>query len=145
MIYERLPTLLTHSQGIKYEDLAYGSGNGFVTAGANNGHNGTTLVTALNNEDVVVDYAHRSYVPPFSRPLIRLTVSGYTPPQRLVRNWQSSSTNEVTRNHTTWGVPWVAGKGSTPLINIRMTLTVSLRARLRWTSTIFTPGERASH
>jgi hypothetical protein len=47
---------------IKYEDLAYGVENGFVTAGSNNGHNGTTLVEADGNEDVVVDYAHRSYV-----------------------------------------------------------------------------------
>ncbi|PIA91593.1 putative feruloyl esterase B-2 [Cercospora beticola] len=45
---------------IRYEDLAYGSQNGFATAGANNGHNGTTLITALNNDDVVEDYAHRS-------------------------------------------------------------------------------------
>ncbi|CZT20544.1 related to feruloyl esterase B precursor [Ramularia collo-cygni] len=45
---------------IKYEDLAYGSSNGFVTAGANNGHNGTTLVTALENEDVLVDFSYRS-------------------------------------------------------------------------------------
>ncbi|PPJ57299.1 hypothetical protein CBER1_09021 [Cercospora berteroae] len=45
---------------IRYEDLAYGSRNGFATAGANNGHNGTTLIAALNNDDVVKDYAHRS-------------------------------------------------------------------------------------
>lgn len=57
-----IPRLLTLNTGIRYEDLAYGSHNGFATAGANNGHNGTTLITALNNDDVVEDYAHRSCV-----------------------------------------------------------------------------------
>lgn len=52
------------SQGIKYEDIAYGSGNGFASPEAKNGRNGTTLVTALDNEEVVVDYPHRSYALP---------------------------------------------------------------------------------
>jgi hypothetical protein len=48
--------------GIKYEDLAYGSSEGFATVGSNNGHNGTTAITMLDNFDVVTDFAWRSYV-----------------------------------------------------------------------------------
>jgi feruloyl esterase len=48
--------------GIKYEDLAYGSSEGFATVGSNNGHNGTTAITMLNNLDVTIDFAWRSYV-----------------------------------------------------------------------------------
>ncbi|KAL2212931.1 tannase and feruloyl esterase [Sarocladium strictum] len=45
---------------IKYEDLAYGAANGFAAVGTNNGHNGTTAVTMLNNPDVIEDFAHRA-------------------------------------------------------------------------------------
>ena len=45
---------------IKYEELAYGAQYGFATAGTNNGHNGSSGVTFLNNPDVVEDYASRS-------------------------------------------------------------------------------------
>lgn len=48
--------------GIKYEDLAYGSSEGFATVGSNNGHNGTTAIAMLNNLDVTIDFAWRSYV-----------------------------------------------------------------------------------
>lgn len=46
--------------GIKYEDLAYTSRNGFASAGANNGHNGTTGVAFLDNPDIIRDFADRS-------------------------------------------------------------------------------------
>ncbi|KAK5996263.1 putative feruloyl esterase B-2 [Cladobotryum mycophilum] len=45
---------------IKYEDLAYTTSNGFAAMGTNNGHNGTTGVTLLNNPDIVEDFAHRA-------------------------------------------------------------------------------------
>ena len=45
---------------IQYEDLAYTSGLGFATVGANNGHNGTGGSAFLNNPDVVTDFAWRS-------------------------------------------------------------------------------------
>ncbi|KAH8705459.1 Tannase/feruloyl esterase [Talaromyces proteolyticus] len=45
---------------IKYEDLAYGSSQGFATVGSNNGHNGTTAIAMLNNLDVTTDFAWRS-------------------------------------------------------------------------------------
>ncbi|TLS27420.1 hypothetical protein PpBr36_04184 [Pyricularia pennisetigena] len=45
---------------IKYEDIAYGVKNGFAAMGTNNGHNGTTGVDFLNNEDVVVDFSYRA-------------------------------------------------------------------------------------
>ncbi|KAK9388921.1 Tannase/feruloyl esterase [Lipomyces mesembrius] len=45
---------------IKYEDLAYGSSQGFATVGSNNGHNGTTAIAMLNNLDVTIDFAWRS-------------------------------------------------------------------------------------
>ncbi|MCJ1243336.1 putative feruloyl esterase B-2 [Trapelia coarctata] len=45
---------------IKYEDLAYGTANGFATYGSNNGHNGTGGVAFHGNEDVVVDFAWRA-------------------------------------------------------------------------------------
>jgi hypothetical protein len=49
-----------NNEGIKYEDLAYGAANGFAAVGTNNGHNGTTAVTMLNNPDVIEDFAHRA-------------------------------------------------------------------------------------
>ncbi|CAI6229963.1 unnamed protein product [Periconia digitata] len=45
---------------IQYENLAYGNSHGFVTVGANNGHNGTSGAAFLNNSEVVIDFAHRS-------------------------------------------------------------------------------------
>ncbi|KAM0550205.1 hypothetical protein ACHAPJ_009053 [Fusarium lateritium] len=45
---------------IKYEDLAYGTANGFATMGTNNGHNGTTGITMLNNPDIVEDFSYRA-------------------------------------------------------------------------------------
>ncbi|EFX05333.1 feruloyl esterase [Grosmannia clavigera kw1407] len=48
------------ADGIKYEDLAYGTDHGFATMGTNNGHNGTTGITMLNNPDIVKDYSYRS-------------------------------------------------------------------------------------
>ncbi|USP78260.1 uncharacterized protein yc1106_05534 [Curvularia clavata] len=45
---------------IKYEDLDYGSQNGFATVGANNGHNGTSGEAFLNNHESVIDFAWRS-------------------------------------------------------------------------------------
>ncbi|KAF5001238.1 hypothetical protein FGRMN_1181 [Fusarium graminum] len=45
---------------IKYEDLAYGTTNGFATMGTNNGHNGTTAITMLNNPEVIKDFSYRS-------------------------------------------------------------------------------------
>ncbi|KAL9118283.1 MAG: hypothetical protein Q9187_005173 [Circinaria calcarea] len=46
--------------GIKYEDLAYATQNGFASYGSNNGHNGTTGVAFYRNPDVVADFAWRS-------------------------------------------------------------------------------------
>ena len=48
--------------GIKYEDLAYGTSHGFATMGTNNGHNGTTGVTFLNNPDIIEDFSYRACV-----------------------------------------------------------------------------------
>ena len=45
---------------IQYEDLAYASGLGFSTVGANNGHNGTGGHAFLNNSEVVTDFGWRS-------------------------------------------------------------------------------------
>lgn len=46
--------------GIKYEDLAYGTTHGFATMGTNNGHNGTTGITMLNNPDIIKDFSYRA-------------------------------------------------------------------------------------
>jgi feruloyl esterase len=51
---------MTIDIGIKYEDLAYGALNGFATVGANNGKNGTSGATFLNNSETVIDFAWRS-------------------------------------------------------------------------------------
>ncbi|KAF5716819.1 feruloyl esterase b [Fusarium mundagurra] len=45
---------------IKYEDLAYGTTNGFATMGTNNGHNGTTGITMLNNPEIIKDFSYRA-------------------------------------------------------------------------------------
>ncbi|KAM0227978.1 hypothetical protein ACHAPO_011104 [Fusarium lateritium] len=45
---------------IKYEDLSYGITNGFATMGTNNGHNGTTGITMLNNPDIIEDFSYRA-------------------------------------------------------------------------------------
>ncbi|KAF5021030.1 hypothetical protein F66182_6961 [Fusarium sp. NRRL 66182] len=45
---------------IKYEDLAYGTANGFATMGTNNGHNGTTGITMLDNPDIIKDFSYRA-------------------------------------------------------------------------------------
>ncbi|KAL2065486.1 hypothetical protein VTL71DRAFT_3156 [Oculimacula yallundae] len=45
---------------IQYPDLAYTSGLGFATVGANNGHNGTRGLAFANNTDAVHDFADRS-------------------------------------------------------------------------------------
>lgn len=46
--------------GIKYEDLAYTSSQGFAAVGANNGKNGTDGLPFFNNPDTVIDFAWRS-------------------------------------------------------------------------------------
>ena len=48
--------------GVRYEDLAYSTQNGFASVGSNNGHNGTTAITMYQNLDMVTDFAWRSYV-----------------------------------------------------------------------------------
>ncbi|KAF5346152.1 hypothetical protein D9758_009942 [Tetrapyrgos nigripes] len=45
---------------IQYADMAYTSGLGFATVGANNGHNGTFGKFFLNNSDVLEDFVYRS-------------------------------------------------------------------------------------
>ncbi|KAH7414181.1 feruloyl esterase B precursor [Phaeosphaeria sp. MPI-PUGE-AT-0046c] len=47
---------------IKYEDIAYGSANGFATVGANNGKNGTGGLpcSVYHNPETVIDFAWRS-------------------------------------------------------------------------------------
>lgn len=46
--------------GIDYATLAYGSGLGFSTAAANNGHNGTSGLPFLNHPETIADFAYRS-------------------------------------------------------------------------------------
>jgi hypothetical protein len=46
--------------GIKYEDLAYGTSQGFATVGSNNGHNGTTAIDMYHNPEVTKDFAWRA-------------------------------------------------------------------------------------
>lgn len=45
---------------IKYEDVNYGTTNGFATVGSNNGHNGTGGTAFYHNDEVIEDYAWRS-------------------------------------------------------------------------------------
>ncbi|KAF5003106.1 hypothetical protein FDECE_10322 [Fusarium decemcellulare] len=45
---------------IKYEDLAYGTTNGFASMGTNNGHNGTTGETFFENPDIIEDFSYRA-------------------------------------------------------------------------------------
>ena len=45
---------------IAYEDMAYASGFGFATVGANGGHNGTSGEAFLHNEEVLADFVYRS-------------------------------------------------------------------------------------
>ncbi|KAH8804444.1 ferulic acid esterase [Xylogone sp. PMI_703] len=45
---------------VDYASMAYTTMLGFSTVGANNGHNGTTAESFLNNPDVVADYVYRS-------------------------------------------------------------------------------------
>ena len=52
----RCPVLIPYT-GIKYEDLAYTTANGFAAMGTNNGHNGTTGVTFLGNPDILEDFS----------------------------------------------------------------------------------------
>ncbi|QKX58423.1 uncharacterized protein TRUGW13939_05545 [Talaromyces rugulosus] len=68
---------------IKYEDLAYGSSEGFATVGSNNGHNGTTAITMLNNLDVTIDFAWRS--------LHTMVTSGKTLTKKLYKKSPSKS------------------------------------------------------
>lgn len=48
--------------GVRYEDLGYLTQYGFAAVGTNNGHNGTTAITMLNNPDIIKDFADRAYV-----------------------------------------------------------------------------------
>jgi hypothetical protein len=45
---------------IKYEDVDYGTANGFSTVGSNNGHNGTGGSAFYHNDGVIEDYVWRS-------------------------------------------------------------------------------------
>lgn len=45
---------------VKYEDLAYGTTNGFATYGTNNGKNGTSGLAFYQNADIVTDFSWRS-------------------------------------------------------------------------------------
>ncbi|KAL0938616.1 feruloyl esterase B-2-like protein 1 [Colletotrichum truncatum] len=45
---------------IQYEDLDYGSSLGFATVATNNGHDGMSGVSFLNNPDVIEDFAYRA-------------------------------------------------------------------------------------
>lgn len=49
---------------IKYEDVNYGTMNGFSAVGSNNGHNGTSGLAFFNNPGVVEDYAYRRFFLP---------------------------------------------------------------------------------
>ncbi|KAL8871789.1 MAG: hypothetical protein Q9174_002456, partial [Haloplaca sp. 1 TL-2023] len=43
-----------------YEDLAYTTKHGFAAVGSNNGHNGSTLITAYGDSDVITDFSYRA-------------------------------------------------------------------------------------
>ena len=45
---------------IKYEDMDYGTANGFSTVGSNNGHNGTRGSAFYHSDGVIEDYVWRS-------------------------------------------------------------------------------------
>ncbi|KAK7455208.1 hypothetical protein VKT23_011083 [Stygiomarasmius scandens] len=45
---------------IQYRDMIYGSGLGFATVGADNGHNGAAGEAFLNNSEVLEDFVYRS-------------------------------------------------------------------------------------
>ena len=45
---------------IQYEDIEYGASLGFATVGTNNGHDGMTGESFLDNADVVEDFAYRA-------------------------------------------------------------------------------------
>jgi hypothetical protein len=45
---------------IQYEDLEYTTSLGFAAVGTNNGHDGTTGVSFLNNPEVIEDFAYRA-------------------------------------------------------------------------------------
>lgn len=45
---------------IQYEDIEYTASQGFATVGTNNGHDGMTGVSFLNNPDVIEDFAYRA-------------------------------------------------------------------------------------
>ncbi|KAH7333045.1 Tannase/feruloyl esterase [Rhexocercosporidium sp. MPI-PUGE-AT-0058] len=45
---------------IQYEDIQYAVSLGFATVGTNNGHNGMTGVSFLNNPDIIEDFAYRA-------------------------------------------------------------------------------------
>ncbi|KAH6642732.1 Tannase/feruloyl esterase [Boeremia exigua] len=45
---------------IQYEDIEYAASLGFAAVGTNNGHDGTTGQSFLNNPEVIADYAYRA-------------------------------------------------------------------------------------
>ncbi|KAH7353369.1 Tannase/feruloyl esterase [Plectosphaerella cucumerina] len=45
---------------IQYEDIQYAASLGFAAVGTNNGHDGSTGESFLNNPDVIEDYAYRA-------------------------------------------------------------------------------------
>ncbi|KAH8804535.1 Tannase/feruloyl esterase [Xylogone sp. PMI_703] len=45
---------------VRYEDLGFLTQYGFAAVGTNNGHNGTTAVTMMNNNEVIKDFADRA-------------------------------------------------------------------------------------
>jgi feruloyl esterase len=45
---------------VKYEDINYGTANGFSAVGSNNGHNGTGGSAFFRNDEVIKDYVWRS-------------------------------------------------------------------------------------
>ena len=57
---ERVLLLMLVGLGVKYEDLAYATANGFAAMGTNNGHNGTTGIAFLNNPEVLEDFSYRA-------------------------------------------------------------------------------------
>ncbi|KUJ14339.1 tannase and feruloyl esterase [Mollisia scopiformis] len=45
---------------LRYPDMAYSSGLAFAAVGTNNGHNGSSGIAFLNNDDVIEDFAYRA-------------------------------------------------------------------------------------
>jgi feruloyl esterase len=60
ILYSFVKLILIFYTGIQYYDMAYTTGFGFATVGANNGHNGTSGEPFYHHPEVLEDFAYRS-------------------------------------------------------------------------------------